>query len=269
MLVVKDGTMPWPEGKLRRASINSFGFGGANGHRIIDHVNNVLPGYVRPGIIGPVPVNGQFTNGNLNGYSNGQLEKGLSNGSGNFKLNGVSTPTLPSTPPHHSPVTSAAKKTASAQASTRQLVLLPFSAHNPSSLKLNIDALFHVIDQWSLADIAYTLGCKRSRLQQRSFRIVNKDDLALGLAAEKRIFTSPTQTSNIAYVFTGQGAQWHAMGAQLFDYGISRATISYLDYVLKELPDCPSWTISATLSGAYEPEHIQSPKVSQVACTAV
>ncbi|KAK3178717.1 Type I Iterative PKS [Lepraria neglecta] len=269
VLVVKDGTVPWPEGKLRRASVNSFGFGGANGHCIIDHVNNVLPGYVRPGIIGSLPVNGQSTNGNLNGYSNGQLENGLSNGSGNFKLNGVSTPTPPSTPPHHSPVTSAAKKVASAKASTRQLVLLPFSAHNASSLKLNIDALSQVIDQLSLADIAYTLGCKRSRLQQRSFRIVDKDDLALGLAAEKRIFTSPIQASNVAYVFTGQGAQWHAMGAQLFDYGIFRATISYLDYLLKELPDCPSWTISATLSGAYEPEHIQSPKVSQVVCTAV
>jgi len=269
VLVVKDGTVPWPEGKLRRGSVNSFGFGGANGHCIIDHVNNVLPGYEKPGIIGPLPANGQSTNGNLNGYSNGHLENGLSNGSGNFKLNRVSTPTPPATPPHHSPVTSAAKKAASAKASTRQLVLLPFSAHNASSLKLNIDALSQVIDQWSLADIAYTLGCKRSRLQQRSFRIVDKDDLASGLAAEKRIFTSPIETSNVAYVFTGQGAQWHAMGAQLFDYGIFRATIAYLDYVLQGLPDCPSWTISATLSGAFEPEHTQSPKASQVACTAV
>ena len=98
---------------------------------------------------------------------------------------------------------------------------------------------------------------------------MDKDDLALGLAAAQRISTSPIQTSNVAYVFTGQGAQWHAMGAQLFDYDIFRATISYLDYLLKELPGCPSWTISATLLGEYKPEHIQSPKVSQVACTAV
>ncbi|KAK3936556.1 hypothetical protein QBC46DRAFT_461428 [Diplogelasinospora grovesii] len=210
VLVVKDGAVPWPKGKVRRASVNSFGFGGANGHCIIDHVNEVLPGYVKPGV-----------------------------------------------------------KTASADASTRQWVLLPFSAHNASSLKLNIEAVSQVVDQWSLADIAFTLGNKRSRLQQRSFRIVDKDDVAPGLAAEQRIFTSPIQTSNVAYVFTGQGAQWHAMGAQLFEYGVFRATISYLDYVLKQLPDCPSWTIAATLSGEYEPEHIQSPKVSQVACTAV
>ena len=271
VLVVKDGAVPWPEGKLRRASVNSFGFGGANGHCIIDHVNNVLPAYVRPGITGFPSVNGQSTHAKLNGHTNGYLENGLSNG--NFGLNGASTPTAPPTAPpttpYHSPATSTPKKTARATASTRQLVLLPFSAHSASSLRLNIDALSQVIDKRSLADIAYTLGCKRSRLHQRSFRIVDKACPALGLADEKGIFASPIQTSHVAYVFTGQGAQWHAMGAQLFDYSIFRAAISYLDHVLKDLPNCPSWTISATLSGAYEPEHIQSPQVSQVACTAV
>ena len=272
VLVVRDGTVSWPIGKLRRASVNSFGFGGANGHCIIDHVNNVLPNYVKPSIVSSLPIRGRHINGYLNGYPNGHSEtrNGLSNGDGNFKSNGASASDLTvSTQLQHSPIISTPKKIPSAQASTRQWVLLPFSAHNTTSLNLNIDALSHVINQWSLADIAYTLGCKRSRLQQRSFRIVDQDDLALGLAAEKRVFTSPTQKSNVAYVFTGQGAQWHAMGAQLFDYAVFRASISYLDRVLKEFSECPSWTISATLAGAYESEHIQSPKVSQVACTAI
>ena len=272
VLVVKDDTVPWPKGKLRRASVNSFGYGGANGHCIIDHVNNVLPDYVKPSVVGSIPVRGQYTNGYLNGYSNGhsEMKNGLSNGDGNSKSNGVSASNPPvSTPLQHSPVISLPKKISSAQASTRQLVLLPFSAHNASSLKLNIDALSQVVDQWSLADIAYTLACKRSRLQQRSFRIVDQHDLALGLAAESRIFTSPIQKSKVAYIFTGQGAQWHTMGAQLFDYAVFRSTISHLDRVLKEFLECPSWTISATLTGAYEPEHIQSPEVSQVACTAI
>ncbi|KAL9074012.1 MAG: hypothetical protein Q9157_004553 [Trypethelium eluteriae] len=269
VVVVKDGAVAWPEGKLRRASINSFGFGGANGHCIIDHVNNVLPDYEKPGIIGPLSDNRQSGNGNLNGHSCEHLQNGLSNGGEDSQSKGVSIPTPPSTPPLHSPIISPAKKIASAKASTRQLVLLPFSAHNASSLRLNIDALSQVIDKWSLADIAYTLGCKRSRLQHRSFRIVDKNHPTQGLSTDVRIFTSSIQTSNVAYVFTGQGAQWHTMGAQLFNYGTFRATISYLDTVLKELTDRPSWTIFDTLSGVCEPEHIQSPKVSQVACTAV
>ncbi|KAI1821332.1 hypothetical protein F4861DRAFT_542029 [Xylaria intraflava] len=251
VLVVKDFAVPWPEGKTRRASINSFGFGGANGHCVIDHVHEVLPGYVKPGVI----VNRQ-SNGASNPSSNGFIPNGHSNGNGSATLDRLSTNLGPS-------------KTASARAPTRQLVLLPFSAHNTSSLQLNINTLSRAIGQWSLADIAYTLGSKRSRMQQRTFRIVDKGNVELGLAGEKRIFTSPMRPSNVAYVFTGQGAQWHAMGARLFEYGVFRTTISYLDLVLQEFPSCPEWTIASTLLGEYEPDHIQSPTVSQVACTAV
>lgn len=325
VLVVKDGTMPWPKNKVRRASVNSFGYGGANGHCIIDHVNNVLPGYVKPGIIGFHPIGRpylrDYTSGHLDpendlsneneNESSGSSEIGSSESNRNLgsEVRDVSTPlsnssycsslvstpkktdkqvdsensfhdghgssktdatlALSSTLPHHSPIISAPRKIASAEASTRKLVLLPFSAHNASSLKSNINALSQVIDQWSLADVAYTLGCKRSRLQQRSFRIVDRDNLAQGLAAEKRVSTSPIHTSNVAFVFTGQGAQWHTMGAQLFEYAAFRATITFLDRVLEELSEGPSWTIFDTLSGEYEAEHIQSPMVSQVACTAI
>lgn len=274
VLVVKDSAVPWPRDKVRRASVNSFGFGGANGHCIIDHVNEVIPGYVKPGIVTSI----SHTNGHrTNGYSNGSTatSNGHVNGNGSTRL------------PKHLPVKSqAVKKTTSATASTRQLVLLPFSAHNASSLQLNIDVLSHALvdsNRYSLADVAYTLGSKRSRLQQRTFRIVDtKQDngIAEGLATEKRVFTSPIQTSSVAFVFTGQGAQWHAMGVQLFEYSVFRSTIAYLDYVLQELrqaldavdpdPDArPSPTIAATLSGDCEPDLIQLPEVSQVVCISI
>lgn len=276
--VVTGTPRPWPEGKLRRVSVNSFGFGGANGHAIIDHVNNVLPGYVKPGIVArraqPSATNGHanghvngHANGHANGHSNGHAKNGLLNGNSNGHSNGVEIPR----PEHgHSPITATPTKTPRADASTRQLVLLPFSAHNDTSLESNIASLSDVVSQWPLADIAYTLGCKRSRLGQRTFRIVDKDAVTAGLAAEERIFTSPLQTASVAFVFTGQGAQWHAMGAQLFDYGVFRDTITYLDTVLSVLPGTqPSWTLFDVLSGACESELIQTPEVSQAACTAV
>lgn len=293
--VVKDGPVPWPKNKLRRASVNSFGFGGANGHCIIDQVNEVLPGYVKPGVVKAthsIPKglnghsnghsNGTSQNGHSNGHSNGVFSgtsngssngasDGFSNGDGHHDTNGNGSTESSTTLPHHSALISTVTKSASATASTRPWVVLPFSAHNATSLEQNINALSKVAAQFSLADIAYTLGNKRSRLQQRTFLVVESDKVASGLefTPSQPVFTSPLQASTIGYVFTGQGAQWHAMGAQLFEYGVFRNTISFLDHVLERLPNPPAWSIAATLLGEYEPERIQSPQVSQVVCTAV
>ncbi|KAI1407920.1 hypothetical protein F5Y13DRAFT_205598 [Hypoxylon sp. FL1857] len=255
--VVRNTAIPWPEPKLRRASINSFGFGGANGHCIVDHVNVVLPGYVKPGIMRSLSGSARATNGAPNGNSDGGVN-GISN---------ADYPALP--PPMHSPIIDEPKKIGKEDAAARQLVLLPFSAHSISSLKLNMNALSKLINQRPLADIAYTLSCKRSRLQQRSFYIVNKDSVGEGPVVEGPVLVSPIETANVAYVFTGQGAQWHAMGAQLFEYGVFKATIAYLDYVLAKLPAWrTSWTIADILLGKCGLDHIQLSEISQVACTA-
>ncbi|KAH8653815.1 hypothetical protein BX600DRAFT_527092 [Xylariales sp. PMI_506] len=264
VVVVKDHTIPWPEGKLRRASVNSFGFGGANGHCVIDHVNNVLPGYKGPGII--------MRHGPANGYSH--ITNGLSNGNHTINGNGVheaeplqGLEELPFL--SHIPRISGPQKTPKVTASTRQLVLLPFSAHNPLSLQENIETLSNIATKWSLADIAYTLSQRRSRLQHRTFRIVDRDNVSGDLKLNCQILTSPLQASKVGYVLTGQGAQWHAMGSQLFEYAAFRTTIQYLDHLLSKLPDPPSWALLDILSGLCDPDDIQSPQVSQVACTAV
>ena len=141
----------WPINRLQRASVNLFGYGGANGHCIIDHVNNVLPDYVAPGIFK------SKTNGTINGYTNGHQ-------------NGKSI--------QHRPIVKSPRLTTTTNAATRQLVLLPLSAYNKHSLKLNIDVLSQVIDKFSLADVVYTFGARRSRFAQRSFCIVDKRNVA-------------------------------------------------------------------------------------------
>ncbi|KAF2799143.1 hypothetical protein K505DRAFT_356833 [Melanomma pulvis-pyrius CBS 109.77] len=257
---------PWPRDNFRRASINSFGYGGANAHCIIDHVKNVLPDYVKPGIY-QIESNGFATNGSSNGYSKGYQNgaNGHSNVVGNHE-NGYKNG-LPAY--SHHPVVDASKMTKTANASTRQLVLLPFSAHNESSLQLNVDALSQVINQSSLADIAYTLSAKRSKLAQRSFRIVDKADLSQGLRAIRRPARSPLQPSNIGFIFTGQGAAWHAMAPGMFEYRVFRTAIAHLDDVLGALPVPPSWMLRDILCGSCDAELIQTAEVSQTVCTAV
>lgn len=233
---------PWPMNRLQRASINSFGYGGANGHCIIDHVNNVLPNYVAPGIF-KSKANGT-TNGLINGHPNGKSIQ-------------------------HRPIVESPRLTATTNAATRQLVLLPLSAHNEHSLKLNVDALSQAIDKFSLADVVYTFGARRSRFAQRSFCIVDKENVAQSLVIDRKPVRAPLQTSNLGFVFTGQGAQWHAMGAELFEYRVFQTTIKYLDYVLGALPNTPSWSLYSILSGDCDAALTQTAEVSQAACTAV
>ncbi|KAH7016593.1 hypothetical protein B0J12DRAFT_635736 [Macrophomina phaseolina] len=243
----------WPSDQVRRASINSFGYGGANAHCIVDHVQTLFPDYVKPGVYQKrKPV----TNGSTNGSANGSV-----NGHTNGHANGHSV--------QHHPVTKAPKATRTADADTRQLVLLPFAAHNKESLKLNMEVLRGAIDRFQLADVAYTLGNKRSRLPQRTFRIVSKGRPAEGLLADGKVLRSPLQPSSVGFVFTGQGAQWPAMGAELFEYCVFRTAIAYLDHVLSTLPTPPKWTLSDILSGEADPELVQSAEVSQTACTAL
>ncbi|KAJ4382535.1 hypothetical protein N0V85_008540 [Neurospora sp. IMI 360204] len=159
--------------------------------------------------------------------------------------------------------------TASTNASTRSLVLLPLSSHNENSLELNLKALSQVIDKLPLSDVAYTLGARRSRFAQRSFCIVEKDKIVEGLAAKSRVVRAPLQPTNLGFIFTGQGAQWHAMGAQLFEYRVFSTAIRYLDYVLSSLPHGPDWSLEKILSGDCDAALIQKAEISQAVCTAV
>ncbi|KAG6362705.1 hypothetical protein INS49_007798 [Diaporthe citri] len=239
-----------------RASVTSAGFGGTNGHCIIDHVHNYIPGYVKPGVIhdcaknvnGVIGVNGHVSNG-TNGV-NGHTPNGFTNGTinGTNKSNGDS---------HRRHFTKA-------DAATRQLVLLPFSAHNQASLLANVDALSGVAHKHSLADVAYTLSAKRSRFSHRAYAVVDKSHIGEsgpGLSLETKAFFS-SQALRVGFVFTGQGAQRHAMGAELFEYGTFRDTISFLDLVLAGLPHPAPWKIADILAGSCERELIQIPAVS-------
>lgn len=268
---------PWPKDKLKRASVTSAGFGGTNGHCIIDDVHNYIPGYVKPGVIHDAAKNVNGVNG-VNGHArngtngvNGHKPNGFTNGTTNGTNNSNGDSQLVGHHSKHSPVIRARRYFTKADAATRQLVLLPFSAHNQASLLANVDALSRVAHKHSLADVAYTLSAKRSRFSHRAYAVVDKSRIegsGPGLSLETKAFFSP-QALRVGFVFTGQGAQWHAMGAELFEYGIFRDTISFLDLVLADLPHPAPWKIAGILAGSCESELIQTPAVSQTLCTAL
>lgn len=250
--------IPWPEGKLRRASVTSAGFGGSIGHCVLDHVNILYPEYVKPGISSTVSPNGSLT------------KHSAANGNGATHTNGSNGNSNGIVAAKHVTILQQPQTQTAADADTRQMVLLPFAAHKDASLKLNIEALSSVIDQHSLADVAYTLGARRSKLAQRTFRVVNKDGAAQGLLNDvQKTFTAAPETPSLGFIFTGQGAQWPAMGAELFEYNVFRTSIEYLDSILSAVAGTRSWTIKEVLLGKSDPGLVQTPEVSQTVCTAV
>ena len=151
--------------------------------------------------------------------------------------------------------------------------LVPFSASNQTALEAGVSRLANSdLRDVNVVDLAYTLGTRRSNLAAKGYALVGqkqmKDDLQLDNL--RTIGQGNYSTLPIAFVFTGQGAQWPQMGKELIEeFPTFRQTIQDLDAVLKTLPEAPSWTIDAALLEPKETSQINHASQSQPLCTAV
>lgn len=74
-----------------------------------------------------------------------------------------------------------------------------------------------------LGNLAYTLNTRRSFFSWKSFAVVN----SLAQLEELNLW-KPVQTvalPRLAYIFTGQGAQWYAMGRELLIYPVFKHSL--------------------------------------------
>lgn len=88
-----------------------------------------------------------------------------------------------------------------------------------------------------LPNLAYTLGQRRSVL---SFKVAiparASAELIPALASSDTVLSRSTKEPRIGFVFTGQGAQWHAMGRELLDaYPVFAATMEKIDRYLADI----------------------------------
>ncbi|TQN70639.1 Reducing polyketide synthase FUB1 [Colletotrichum shisoi] len=230
-LALPSENMAWPSKGQRRVSINSFGFGGANAHVILDDAYHFLR---NRGLVG------NHTTTHLEDDSS---ESGISMGSDSPR-----------------------------QEENKRLFVL--STRDQTGIErlapLYADVLANKASTSSsrfLTDLAHTLSNRRTHLDFRSFAVADspsalETQLRKGLPRLKRV----SKHDNAIFVFTGQGAQWPAMGKDLLNNCIFRTSI-HRSRVLLEHYGC-SWDLVDELSRTTN-SNVDLPQYSQVLCTTL
>jgi acyl transferase domain-containing protein len=176
-------------------SLNSFGYGGTNCHVILESLEQYTSGKES------FPTNGTAS-------LNGAVSPLTANGSN--ETNGVGTANG----------TNGSSGTHAAPAMGMPLVF-PLSASSEAAL----DAMPEQIRKWlagrdisesDLRDLSYTLSSRRSLFKWRkAFVASDLAQLTAALGEPKISKTRAAPSAKVAFIFTGQGAQWAGMGTEL------------------------------------------------------
>ncbi len=126
----------------------------------------------------------------------------------------------------------------------------------------------HQMTPQTLRSLSYTLGVHRSALSyRRSIVISTMEELLAELdlpGPQKRI----ASLAPLTFVFSGQGAQWHAMGQELIRSSrCFRRSMSAMDEVLHRR-GC-QWSLIEELSRSPKDSRISEAEIAQPATTAV
>ncbi|KAJ0117477.1 hypothetical protein J7T55_003893 [Diaporthe amygdali] len=299
----------WPCDGLRRISINSFGFGGSNGHAIMDDAQGMLAILAVNGArrtLAPLspPKPAQIENGipNGNGMLNGHglpnghdipNGDGLSNGhvvtNGHATPNGVNGAGTPNGLNGSKHASVGVKQKPIPQTSTQEEPTQETADHVPSSPKASSYELL----VWSAKDeatltkmlqdheqyfttniygsaprlekLAYTLAARRSVMNWRCYSVVSTDMSAENPARlQPSRGVRPSREKGLAFVFTGQGAQYARMGLELLQYPVFESSLAKADSFYHQLG--AEWSILDVLQNG---TGIDTPGISQPLCTAL
>ncbi|KAJ3578103.1 hypothetical protein NPX13_g2461 [Xylaria arbuscula] len=157
---------------------------------------------------------------------------------------------------------------------TRKLFVV--TANDKSSLEAVLKNLVIYLEQRPemfqkalMADVAYTLGQRRSLLQWRvAIPALRSFDLIDAINGQRLTPGKESDPLRIGFIFTGQGAQWYGMGRELYQqYPVFTNAIDYADVCLGSLG--ASWSLLEELCKDEQTSQVGAAHISQPACTAI
>ncbi|KAM7191829.1 Compactin diketide synthase mokB [Rhypophila sp. PSN 637] len=227
----------WPTKGIRRVSLNSFGYGGTNGHCIIDDAYHYLK------------------QRGLTGAHNTVIDPGelLRSANGPRRVTDTS-PDIYTGPRLLIWSSHEQKGTEGRAAALAEYLESHTSKDNASNLKF-------------LDKLAFTLSAKRSRFQWRSYAVVSDMESAKAALSKPSKPVRAQDSQKAAFIFTGQGAQWFGMGRELQVYPVYRESIEAAAAYMKS--HGADWDLTAELSKDKKTSRIGEAAISQPACTVV
>lgn len=119
-----------------------------------------------------------------------------------------------------------------------------------------------------LDSLAYTLAIRRSMHRWRyAFQASSREEILFHLN-ERLVSTKSSISLRITFIFTGQGAQWHAMGRELnLKYSVYRDSLLRSDEILQDLG--ASWNLVRELGRGEKDSRIHQSKIAQPSSTAL
>ena len=239
--------IPWPASGVRRISIDSFGFGGANSHIILDDAFHTIEALALVGSHRTLTSAGllanmheKLTNG-TNGTNWVHGTNGINGVDGVNEINGTNRINGTGGMNGTNGVNGVDHEISKTSKATPGYQLLTWSARDEAALK----RMLHLYDGYLkthmhgeanfLGDLAYTLAARRTLMAWRSFSVVDEQGALETLDITGAKCERAARDTGVAFIFTGQGAQYANMGMELLRYPVFRATIAEARDIFQEM----------------------------------